>query len=243
MLANFDEEDGISSLRTVTGQNYAVPAGGYVLITEDTANVTMSYISHGIGNFIEADMPSYNNDSGTVYLLTIDSLVSERFAYTEDMHFPLLADVDGVSLERLDVDRSVNDMGNWHSAAQTVGFGTPGLQNSQYFPTGETVGEVSMEPEIFSPDNDGLNDVLNINYRFTEPGFVGTIRIYDANGRPMRQLASNQLLATEGTFTWDGTTDDGEKARIGMYIVFFEAFSASGAKSVHKLSTVLGGKL
>jgi len=243
LLASFDDEDGISSLRVITGLNYAVPAGGYVLITEDTANVTMNYITHGIGNFIEANMPSYNNDSGTVYLLTIDSLVSERFAYDDEMHFPLLDDVDGVSLERLDVARSVNDKGNWHSAAQSFGFGTPGLQNSQYFPTGEAVGEVSMEPEIFSPDNDGLNDVLNINYRFTEPGFVATVRIYDANGRPMRLLSSNELLATTGTMTWDGTTDDGEKARIGMYIIFFEAFSTSGAKSVHKLSTVLGGKL
>jgi hypothetical protein len=243
LLAIYDEEDGVSSLRVITQENYAVEARGFVLITEDTADVMMNYIQHGINNFIEADMPSYNNDSGTVYLLSMDSLVAESFSYTEDMHFPLLSSVDGVSLERLDVNRPVNDMGNWHSAAQTVGFGTPGLENSQYYPTLGASGEVSMDPEIFSPDNDGYNDVLNINYSFTGPGFVGTIRIYDANGRSVRQLASNELLATTGTFTWDGTTDKGEKARIGMYIIMFEAFSENGDKSAHKLSTVLGGRL
>jgi hypothetical protein len=243
MLASFDEEDGIANHKIISAQNYSVEPGGYVLVTEDTSNVIMNYIQHGIDNFIETDIPSYNNDSGTVYLLTIDSLVSERFAYNEDMHFPLLRDVNGVSLERLDVNRPVDDMGNWHSAAETVGFGTPGIENSQYYPTSGSIGEVSMDPEIFSPDNDGHNDVLNINYSFTSPGFVGTIRIYDSNGRPVRELATNELLGTTGTFTWDGTTDRGEKARIGMYVVLFEAFSTTGESNKYKMSTVLGGRL
>jgi hypothetical protein len=244
LLANFDEEDGINSLKRITASNYAVEPDGYVLITPDTTNVMTNYIQHGIGNFILASLPTYNNDSGTVYLLTVDSLVSERFAYTEDMHFSLLSSVDGVSLERLDVNRPVSDMGNWHSAAQTVGFGTPGLENSQFFPTNQAVGEVSVEPEIFSPfDFDGTNDLLNIYYRFPGPGFVGTIRVYDSNGRAIRELATNELLSTEGVFTWDGTTDKGEKARIGMYVILFEAFNDSGQKSVNKLSTVLGGRL
>ncbi|MBL4586766.1 MAG: lamin tail domain-containing protein [Flavobacteriales bacterium] len=243
MLANFDVDDGIAGHRTMIDRNYAVEAGGFVLLTEDTANVMMIYIQHGIGNLLETDIPPYNNDSGTVYLLNFDSLATEWFSYNEDMHFPLLDDVNGVSLERLDVNRDVADNGSWHSAAETVGFGTPGLENSQYYPTSEADGEVSMDPEIFSPDNDGYNDILNINYTFTQPGNVATIRIYDANGRPMRELATNELLAASGTFTWDGTTDTGEKARIGMYVIFFEAFNTEGKTSRFKLSTVLGGQL
>jgi hypothetical protein len=243
LLANYDDEDGLSNHKTITSENYSVDAGGYVLITEDTSDVMMNYIQHGINNFIEADMPSYNNDSGTVYLLTPDSLISEFFSYNEDMHFSLLSDVDGVSLERLDVNRDVSDRGNWHSAAQTSGFGTPGLVNSQFFPTQQAVGEVSVDPELFSPRDGNGNDLVNINYNFPGPGYVGTVRIFDSNGRPVRQLATNQLLANQGTFTWDGTTDGGELARIGMYIILFEAFSESGDKSVHKLSVALGGRL
>jgi hypothetical protein len=243
MLATFDEEDGISSHRIIVDRNYAVPPGAYVLIAEDTTNVMTNYIQHGVGNYILADMPSYNNDSGTVYLLTFDSIVAERFKYDDEMHFALLSTVDGVSLERLDMNRSIDDRGNWHSAAQPVGFGTPGLENSQYYPTNPSAGEVSMDPEIFSPDNDGENDFLNINYSFNAPGFVGTIRIYDSNGRPVRQLISNELLATSGVYTWDGTTDRGEKARIGMYVVMFEAFSVTGDQNNYKMSAVLGGRL
>ena len=242
-LANYDEEDGLSNQKVITSQIYTVEAGGYVLVTEDTTDVMMNYIQHGINNFIEADLPSYNNDSGTVYLLQVDSAISEFFAYNEDMQFPLLSTVDGVSLERLDIAREVNDLGNWHSAAETVGFGTPGLENSQYYPTLGAMGEVNTDPEIFSPDNDGYNDILNINFSFTEPGLVGTIRIYDANGRDVKELVTNELLGLTGTFTWDGTTDKGEKARIGAYVILFEAFNISGDVSRHKLTTTLGGRL
>ncbi|MDB4656107.1 lamin tail domain-containing protein, partial [Flavobacteriales bacterium] len=242
-LANYDEEDGLSNHKVITEEIYTVEAGGYVLVTEDTTDVMMNYIQHGVNNFIEADMPSYNNDSGTVYLLKPDSALAEFFSYDEDMHFPLLSTVDGVSLERLDIARDVNDMGNWHSAAETVGFGTPGLENSQYYPTSGAMGEVSADPEIFSPDNDGYNDILNINFSFTEPGLVGTIRIYDSNGRDVRELATNELLGLTGTFTWDGTTDKGEKARIGAYVILFEAFNTSGDVSRYKFTTILGGRL
>jgi hypothetical protein len=243
MLASFNDEEGISSHLVIIDKNYAVPPEAYVLIAEDTTNVMTNYIQHSVGNYILADMPSYNNDSGTVYLLTFDTVVVERFKYDDDMHFALLSTVDGVSLERLDVNRAISERGNWHSAAQSVSFGTPGLENSQYYPTNPSVGEVSMDPEIFSPDNDGENDVLNINFSFNAPGFVGTIRIYDSNGRPVRQLISNELLATTGVFSWDGTTDRGEKARIGMYVVMFEAFSVTGNQNNYKMSAVLGGRL
>jgi hypothetical protein len=243
MLANYDYEDGISNFKTITTENYSVDAGGYVLVTEDTTDVRVNYINHGIDNFIQADIPSYNNDSGTVYLLNVDTILSEAFSYSEDLHFSLLTDVDGVSLERLDFNRAVDDEGNWHSAAQTSGFGTPGLENSQFFPTQQAIGEVSVDPELFSPRDGNGNNLLNINFKFDSPGFVATVRIYDSNGRPVKTLATNELLSNEGTFTWDGTTDSGELARIGMYIILFEAFSSNGGKSVHKLTAALGGRL
>ena len=67
--------------------------------------------------------------------------------------------------------------------------------------------------------------------------------IYDINGRTVRTLVKNQLLATEGIFTWDGTTDNISKARIGSYIIFFEVFSESGEVKSLKKTCVLGHKL
>ncbi len=242
-LANF-ADDTVSSLRLITENNYSIPPDGYVCLTQDTLDVIGKYINHGIGNFIQmTSLPSYNNGEGNVLFLGPDSTLLERFDYDEKMHFPLLSDVKGVSLERLDPNRPVEDRGNWTSAAQTAGFGTPGLPNSQINISSGAVGEVSTEPDIFSPDSDGIQDVLLINYRFETPNTVATVRIFDSNGRPMRLLAANQTLSTEGTFTWDGTRDDGTKARIGIYVILFEAFDPSGKSYTHRLSAVLGGRL
>ena len=36
-------------------------------------------------------------------------------------------------------------------------------------------------------------------------------------------------MGSSGSFTWDGTTNDGVKASIGVYVMLFEAFSTDGS--------------
>ena len=49
----------------------------------------------------------------------------DAFSYDKDMHFELINDAEGVSLERIDQNAETNNAFNWHSAAETVGWGTP----------------------------------------------------------------------------------------------------------------------
>ncbi len=217
--------------------------GSFLVLTENASAVKMDYITHDPSAFIQIpDLPSFSNDEGSVYIWYSDTSYSDNFNYKDDMHFPLLRDEDGVSLERLDYDRKTNDAGNWHSAAENIGFATPGLVNSQVNPTVFTGEEIGISPEIFSPDNDGFEDILNITYKLDEAGFVGNLNIYDVNGRKIKTLVDNVLLSTEGVFTWDGTTDGIEKARIGTYIIFFEVFSATGEVKSIKKTCVLAHK-
>ena len=77
-----------------------------------------------------------------------------------------LDDDNGVSLERHDFNRPTQDEDNWHSAASTVLYATPGYQNSQVLVPSPDPEEVWLEPETFSPDQDGFEDVVSINYLF-----------------------------------------------------------------------------
>ena len=47
------------------------------------------------------DLPSFPNDSATIYLLTPDSIVVDKFSYSEDMHYELINDPEGISLEKI----------------------------------------------------------------------------------------------------------------------------------------------
>lgn len=185
------------------------------------------------------DVPTYNNGDGVVILAEPNGEVHDRIAYTEDMHYPLLRDVKGVSLERIDVERDSDDLTNWHSAAESVNYGTPGYENSQ-LASAEGEELLSVSPEVFSPDNDGLDDVCLISYTLPREGFTVNVQVYDDFGRPIRQVTNNVLAATEGSFSWDGFRDDRQKAGIGMYIVFLEAFHPDGEVIQAKAVAVLG---
>lgn len=242
-LANWD--DGIiDNYKTIT-TNFLLSPGKYCVLTKDSADIQLNYFESVPGRFLQmSSLPTYSNDSGTVYLILpdTDSTVSDGFSYTEDMHFGLINDPDGVSLERIDFNRNTNDPTNWHSAAESAGWATPGKENSQYYPGQITSDMVNVEPEIFSPDNDGIDDILTINYSMDEPGIVANVTIFDSQGRIVRHLAQNELLAAEGTISWDGLNNQREKARIGMYIIYFETFDLEGNVSGIKESCVLASK-
>ncbi|RLD59667.1 MAG: hypothetical protein DRJ05_06055 [Bacteroidetes bacterium] len=215
----------------------------YILLSKDPDKVKSQYFTENPDGFIRmSSFPSYSNDEGSVVLANKNDNLIDAFDYNEDMQFPLLNSVEGVTLERISLERPTYDETNWHSASEAVGFGTPAFQNSQYSETGETEDPVSVEPEVFSPDNDGYNDVLNILYKFNTAGNTANITIYDSQGRLTRILVQNTLLGAEGVFSWDGLTDDNQKAAIGIYIVFFEAFDLDGNVNKYKMTAVLGAK-
>ena len=224
-LANFDN-DTIANFKTVNG-NFMLKPGAFAVLGKDSSFVKQNYPFHGVGTFVYAELPSYNNDSGSVYVFNENQILLELVEYSNEWQFPLLDDVDGVSLERLDPNGLSSDGMNWHSAAEAVKFGTPGLKNSQYLPV--TVnGSFSLESDLFSPDMDGYLDVMQATYSMSQPSCLGTVTIYDERGRLIRTLFKNQLLGSNGNFSWNGVKDDQTKASIGVYVIVFEAFSLDG---------------
>ena len=153
---------------------------------------------------------------------------SDQVSYLDTWHFKLLDNTDGVSLERIDPNGLSSNSFNWHSAAESIGFASPGRKNSQYLPA-LTNGNFNLSSELISPDNDGYQDVVQLNYQMSEAGMLGKVTIYDDRGRLIRTICSNELLGTEGTLSWDGLTDKSSKASIGVYVIFFEAFSTNGS--------------
>jgi flagellar hook assembly protein FlgD len=85
---------------------------------------------------------------------------------------------------------------------------------------------------------------VTINYLFSVPGLVANVTIYDSRGRLVRTLVKSELLGTEaGAFSWDGTMDDRSKARVGTYVIYFEAFGTDGTVKQYKRVCVLAGRL
>ena len=230
--------------KQVSSENRLLFPGKFLLITEDTLIIQHEYTVKQPEALTEIKpMPSLPDDKGTVLLLNIQGIIIDELQYDAKWHFPLIDNAEGVALERMNYNKSTQDKQNWHSAATNIGYGTPGYQNSQYI-TPETVnGMIKINPPVFSPDNDGYDDVATINYRFPEPGYVCNISIYDSNGRLIKSLVRNALCGVDGYFRWDGLDEQNKKLNIGVYIFVTDIFNVNGNTKRYKNTIVLARRL
>lgn len=236
----------LQEITVIAPEGYLLFPGEYLVLTENTFGVQSQYPAQAnTSRCLQMDnIPSMNNDGDVLMLTDTAFNTVDRLVYSSSWHFPLLQETKGVSLERIDFDRATQDATNWHSASEDIGFATPTQKNSQYNAAGTADdGAITITTEVFSPDNDGYNDVVTINYLFSTPGLVANVTIYDSRGRLVRTLIRSELLGTEsGSFSWDGTMDDRSKARVGTYVIFFEGIGTDGTVKQYKRVCVLAAQ-
>ena len=243
-IANRNSSGVISSAKLLSAISYYIFPGDYIVVTEDAINLPLNYmVQNPDAVFVISSLPSFPDDEGDVILLNFQGAVVDEVKYKDDWQFALISNPDGVSLERIDPDGPSQDAGNWHSAASTAGYGTPTYKNSQYKLLQSINAAVEVTPKVFSPDNDGRDDIATVQYKATEPGYIATITIYDANGRPVRNLVKNGTLGLQGYWVWDGLDDKRLKLPVGTYILFTEIFNLNGKKETFKNVVVLARKI
>ncbi len=176
------------------------------------------------------------NEKGNVILHDEQRQLYDSIHYEEEWHFPYLASVDGISLERIDFDQPANLSSNWASAAATENYATPGYQNSQSSRTSS--GALSVSPRVIVPDANGRDDFTTI--KLNQSGSLVTIIIYNLQGQTIKQLANNTLVGNSSTFTWDGTDNTGAIVSLGHYIVVANIISNSGTTQTFREKIVVG---
>jgi len=239
-LATRDDALALKQIYPVTTEKRYLKPGEFLVCTKDPSILASQYFTCNPASFCAMkSFPSYSDDAGTVVLLNDSLNVLDEFGYSAKMHSSFLADEEGVSLERISLEMPTNDRTNWASATASVGFATPGLPNSQAESETEIQDEITPEPKAFSPNSDGYNDELTINFRLSKPGYIANVRIFDAAGRQVRFLIKNQSQAQEGNWTWDGKSESGQKLVVGVYIILVEVFDQEGHRKAFKKTCTL----
>ena len=236
---------GATNKKLISEEERIVAPGSYLVLTTDGAILAREYpgtVKKAI--FEMPSLPSFAGSSGTVSILNPKGEMIDFFNYSADFHSSLLDNVKGVSLERIRFAAAGNDPNNWHSAAGTAGYATPGYANSQAQKApGIPDDAILVKPQTFAPDVAGMAAFTSINFKFENPGNVINLSVYDAQGRLVKDIAKNALAGTQGFFRWDGTRQNGSKAPVGYYMILLEIIAPDGSVSLKKERVAIGSRL
>ena len=238
-IANRNTAGAVSSIAQFTTEDYLFFPGDYIVVTEDPSLVKRDHVANDGNAFLQVKTkPSFNDDKGNVIVLNEQGIVIDEVKYNAKWHFALISNEEDVALERINPD-AASVQSNFHSAASSVGYGTPTYKNSQNRIDLEVQGDITITPAIVSPDNDGIDDFATIQYSFPEPGYVANITVFDAAGRPVRYLERNALSGVKGYYRWDGLGEKMQKLPVGIYIVYTEIFNLQGKTKKFKNTIVV----
>ncbi len=242
-FAESNETGGLTKLFPLTSNNILIFPDEYHVFTLSPQNIEYEYDCYDKCHLHQMKLfPAMPDDEGTVTISLNNGTITDRFNYNMSMHFPLLNSHEGVSLERISPETETDNPDNWHSTSADYGYATPTMENSQHTDLQKSDKEnFTIEKELFTPNSDGYSDQLIINYSYEKPGSVASITIYNAKGLPVKELAKNSLLGTEGFITWDGTIDNGTLASPGIYIILVKTYNSTGETTTSKMICVVGG--
>ncbi len=233
-LSNFT--DGVD-LELITTNRLFLP-GEYAVFTPSPGDITSRFTNVRPEVLYKNNLPSLDDKEDNLILfwrnINTSVVTVDALGYKESWHNPLLttSEKEGVALERISPDQPTNSASNWTSAARPAtggAAGTPTQPNSQRLVNVDPGSNlITLAVDRLSPDNDGFEDFLDIRYTLPDAGFVATTTIFDSDGVPVKRLVRQQLIGSQGALRWDGDTDDGNRARPGIYILYVELFSPSG---------------
>lgn len=162
----------------------------------------------------------------------------DQVCYHDTMHHDQLQITSGVSLERIDPGCG-NGPQCWTSAASSENYGTPGRMNSQARIAEPTGQSLELTPKVFSPDGDGVDDIMRITTGNMEKGGVTDLYVTDLSGNLIRHIVGQGIPGTGDHFYWHGEDQQGKIVQPGIYVVHQRSTGNAGTRIQRKACAVI----
>ena len=239
-IATRDEAKTLRQVYQLSASQQYMSPGSYLALTKSIDGIFRFYRTRCEDCILQMEkFPTLPDESGGVVLLNSDQDVVDEMEYCEEMHHPFITEKEGISLERIDLSVPASRKDNWHSGSKNSGFATPGYENSVVVSADSSSRMISVEPLVFSPNGDGINDQLKINIHTAKPGWLLNITILNCAGVEVRKLANNFITGSSEQLFWDGLNGDFQKVQPGIYILNISLFNLSGTQHVERFACVL----
>jgi Lamin Tail Domain len=198
-------------------------------MSENTEMLRKAHLNTERMNLFEiSSLPSLPDTEGNIGISLSNGTEIDWMQYSDAQHFPLLSTKEGVSLERISVNRPSNQSTNWTSASYSSGNATPGYTNSMTLSLLSSSSEITIQPDPFSPNSDGIDDRVQFAFKFAFEEGVFHLRIFDLKGNMVAFPINSVHANGTDSFWWDGLDQEGKLLSPGIYIAQIEGLSANG---------------
>ncbi len=225
-----------STLNKIASKSFAV------LGKDSTLKSNYSNLSGNCSYLFMNSILSLSNEGTTIVLHDARGNVLDSLYYASAWNNKNIPSTKNKSLEKINPYLDSNDPKNWSTCVCPEGA-TPGKQNSLFIEEVVSEKKVSINPNPFSPDNDGFEDFTAINLTLPHKLSQVRIKVFDSIGRLVRTLIHNMPSAYKSTVIFDGLDDNGRALRIGIYILLIEALGSDGNIETIKTPVVIARKL
>lgn len=232
-------ENGYRGKREFIDYNELFKPGDIVAFTENPELIKARFQKNG--KLVKQNLPYYGDEQGHVLLLDSDSNLIDSIYYSDDFHYELLKNTEGVSLEQISPNRPYHSS-NWQSASGFMGFATPGIENSNYWDEFTVTAKIIIEPEVLQPNVPG-SELIKVIYNLDVGPWSANVDIYSIEGIHIAEIANNFPISNSGFFVWNGIDTQGKTASMGLYLLKFQVHNAAGEVRSYTKSVVVSGNL
>jgi len=207
----------------ISAADFILPSGRYAAVCKDTALMLQKY--RAVPNMLKpARWHTLNSYNDTLRVWSPEGVEADIAVYRSAWFGGWTAQ----SLERVFGGSGGGDSASWALCARP----TPGHPGGANAWRSAPSPSVDIGPIPFSPNGDGVDDVLSIKMS-VPPNYKAVVKIFSFEGKLLKTFKGEQE-----TITWDGKTDKGRPAAPGAVYVVTE-FKSGKTRKVMKNSGVL----
>ena len=148
---------------------------------------------------------------------------------------------NGLSLERINPEQSGFTATGWGTCLNSSGS-TPGDVNSLFSEIQAGGPLMNFSPNPFSPDGDGVDDMLRIDLNLPSAQNIVTLSVYNIQGRLLLNLLESESTGSFLTVYWDGSDSEGRLLTLGRYILHLTSTQVSGGETSESTRVVVLAK-
>ncbi len=225
------EEPEWKEVISLSGPGNCLAAGKTIALHANPTQLSKNYSTSYLPAILQHPMLSLTDEGGVIELRDSNNACIDSLYFSKDLHFELLVQTEGISLERLHLFPMDKGNSNWFSSAQIA---TPGLYIEKANPLLKEA--FTATPPVFSPNLDGHNDYITFNLKNINETAWARLNILNHQGQLVYESEPNLIGQNHASLRWTGLNRFGQLSEAGMYFAVLEMQDKNGERDVYRCS-------